>query len=210
MNFQQVLQAKGQKDDQGYDLKVTILGRFGANMEFGKTQKGADKCSVKVTDKDNVTHKVHLYGTLPTAAMCTQRAEFNIAAFDGQGQQGAYVGYSGIWNSRATVLQDGQGQQPAPQANQPANAAPVSKPVYTDPTQTSIERQVCVKAVGRMAAERADMELREAAGWLGFFSHWIKTGQFVFTQERPTQPSGPNPNYVGDSPPPPKDDDIPF
>jgi hypothetical protein len=26
----------------------------------------------------------------------------------------------------------------------------------------------------------------------------------------PTQPSGPNPDYVGDNPPPPTDDDIPF
>lgn len=29
-------------------------------------------------------------------------------------------------------------------------------------------------------------------------------------RERPTQPSGPNPDYVGDDPPPPEDDDIGF
>ncbi len=30
------------------------------------------------------------------------------------------------------------------------------------------------------------------------------------TFEKPDQPSGPNPKYVGDNPPPPDDDDIPF
>lgn len=30
------------------------------------------------------------------------------------------------------------------------------------------------------------------------------------TPDRPTQPSGPNPDYVGDDPPPPDDSDVPF
>ena len=218
MNFAQALQIKGQKDDRGYDRKVTMLARFAVNMEFGETQGGKPKCSVKLTDKDNVTHKVYLYGTLPTVAMCTQKAEFNISAFDGQGQQGAYVGYSGFWNSTATIIQDGQqpaqqSQQPATQARQPANAGPADKPVDWDGKELREHRgyalhDACnvlialatVSQNGQSISKDLALELAET------FLSYRYNG---LPKTRPTQPSGPNPNYVGDNLPPP-DGDIPF
>lgn len=191
MNFAQALQIKGQKDGRGYDEKVTMLARFGAEMQFGQTKENKPKCSVKLTDKDNVTHKVYLYGTLPTAAMCTQRAEFSIAAFDGQGQQGAYVGYSGFWNSSATIVQDGQsqGQQPAAKA-----------PAQLDATGISIQRQAAWKSACEVTARRSPMSLDETEEWALRGSQFMTDGQLHPSKPKgpAMQPSGPNPDYNPD------------
>ncbi len=215
MNFQQVLQAKGQKDAQGYDLKVTMLARFGANMEFGQTQAGKPKCSVKLTDKDNVTHKVYLYGTLPTVAMCTQKAEFNIAAFDGQGQQGAYVGYSGFWNSRATIIQDGQGQQPQGQPQQAAAAAIADKPVDWDGKQQREFRShaihsatLLVVALAEVSKESRGMSPELVVQMAETYVKYVYNGrESVPNVQGSTPPQAADGGY---GEPPVGDDDIPF
>lgn len=214
MNFQQALQIKGQKDNKGYDLKVTMLARFGANMEFGQTQTQKPKCSVKLTDANNETHKVYLYGTLPTPAMCTQRAEFLISAFDGQGQQGSYVGYSGFWNSRATVAQDSQPS--SQQTSQSTSRQETTKPVDWDAKELREHRGYALHDACTILIALA--ELNQTAQ--GMSSELAMEMAELFVKYRynglpnpanqQTQLSGENPDWVGDDPLPVGDSDIPF
>ncbi len=212
MNFAAALQIKGQKDNRGYDQKVTMLARFGATMEFGQTRESKPKCSVKLTDKDNATHKVYLYGTLPTAAMCTQKAEFKISAFDGQGQQGAYVGYSGFWNSTATIIQDGQSQgpQPAPQG-QPANAA-ADKPVDWDGKQQREFRShaihsatLLVVALAEVNKESRGMSPELVVQMAETYVKYVYNGRESVPNREPADDGGYGEPPVGFKP-----DDIPF
>jgi len=200
MNFNTVRQAMGQKDERGYDVKVTMCATFRdiAGITFTKNQK--QTCIVKLQDGTGEAHNVHLYGTMPEQPMNNQRAEFALSAFNGNAQGGPYVGYSGFWNSRANVNQSQQQtQQPIPNqyGGKPDTPSPardvVSEPhhVPVEPAprdfgaeeaskQTSIERQVCVKAVGDMVVSRPQMDKYGAADWLAFYQGWIETGNFPF------------------------------
>ena len=194
MNFETVRRAMGQKDPQNpqYDMKVTMFATF-VNIEgitFTKNQK--QTCLVKLQDDNGEAHNVHLYGEMPPGNLQNTRAEFNISAFSGQSQRGPYTGYQGFWNNRVTVRQD---QAPIPNAYGPPAASPIPSPARqltapaVQPQQrdfaaeeqqksTSIERQVCVKAVGEMAASRPEFTKYDAADWLAFYMHWIQTGEF--------------------------------
>lgn len=187
-----------------------MLARFGANIEFGQTQNQKPKCTVKLTDANNETHKVHLYGTLPTAAMCTQRAEFLISAFDGQGQQGSYVGYSGFWDSRATVVQTGQQQ-----GSQTTNSQEAAKPVDWDGKELREHRGYALHdactiliALAELNQTAQGMSPQLAMEMAELFVKYRYNG--LQPAESRTQPSGANPNWVGDDPAPVGDSDIPF
>ncbi len=87
---------------------------------------------------------------------------------------------SGFWNDKAQQAPQ-QGQQAPPQARQATNPPP----------GIDTESQILAMAERFLKAIEAMMYPKATA-------------------ERPTQPSGPNPDYVGDNPPSPDDDQIPF
>lgn len=229
MNFAQIRNAMGQKDPAKpqYELKVTMLATFQNINDITFTQNQKQTCLVKLQDDAGESHNVHLYGTLPTAAMNGLRAEFNLSAFSGQGQKGQYTGYSGFWNDRARVNQQAQAppQQPIPNAygNQPATPSPAANvtaprpvqiPVGRDATGVSIERQCVVKAVCEVAARRGgQMDVGEVVKWCVILHKWVTDGQDIPVMgQQPNQQSGqapfaPPPEFDPGTPP---EDDIPF
>ncbi len=111
MNFQAVLQAKGNN--------VTMFGTFNeiGGIALTQNQKQVSKC--KITDDNSEKHTVNIYGTMPLPTMLNMRAQFSLSSYEGTTQQGqAYTGYSGFWNDRVNVQQQGQPtQQQAPQSS---------------------------------------------------------------------------------------------
>lgn len=105
-----------------------------------------------------------------------------------------------------------QGAVPPPQAPiqtpPPAPQQPVHVPVGQDAKGISIERQAAWKSACEVAARRTPMSLDETEAWALRGSQFMTDG--MLHPAARTQPSGPNPNYVGDNPAPVGDDDIPF
>ena len=214
MNFAQVRQIMGQKDDKGYDLKLTM---FGALLQVGGvsyTQGGKQTCMCKVIDDTGEAHNVHFYGkALPSPAQLNQRLSLTISSFQGTGQGGSYTGYHGFWNAKAGVNQ--QPQQQAPQsppqrpqtAPQAANAPNVGQRTNQDAflqqeaqKQISIERQTAWKGAcwvyTGLGAD--DTGLRGAVVDLAQAGlHFIQTGEY-------------SPNYPPPDPSIQEDEDIPF
>ncbi len=115
MNFQQLRSTKGQKGEDGQDVKLTMYAVFGegvGNTSYTRNQK--QTCICKITDDNNETHKVHLYGTLPGPERMGQRNQFLLSAYDGDYQGKPYVGYSGFWEHGEVR----QGSQDSSQASQ--------------------------------------------------------------------------------------------
>jgi hypothetical protein len=103
MNFQQVIQNKGIKGDDGYDIKTDMFGIFTEIGGITSSRSGKQTCACKVMDGNGEKHTVHFYGnTLPTRANLNQRSLMSISAFDGQGQKGPYVGYQAFWSPAAS------------------------------------------------------------------------------------------------------------
>lgn len=187
MNFQAVRQIKGQKDGD-FPKKVDMIGVFVEIGGVAYNDKGTSFCDCRIQDMAQEKHKVRLYvkEALPAALLNTE-CSFSISAYDGGYQGKPYVGYSGFWN--ATVVQrPAQGQvtpyQP-PQAQQ------------MPPQQANSSQGVDITAQFLKLANRL----------VDAIEH-VSHGNATF--QPPTQPSGPNPDYVGDNPPPPEDDEVPF
>jgi len=190
MNFQAVRQVKGQKDEKGYPAKVDMIGVF---VEIGGGAYTLNQklyCDCQIRDMAQEKHKVRLYvkEAIPLGLLNTE-CSFSISAYDGEYQGKPYVGYSGFWNDQ--VLQrPAQGQvtpyQP-PQGHQ------------TPPQQSNVAGGVDVTSQILAMAERFLKALEQL-----LYPNANTT--------RPTQPSGPNPEWVGPDPAPPDADgeDIPF
>lgn len=185
MNFQTVRQVKGQKDDKNYPVKVDMFGTFTeiGGTAFNINQKPYSDCYI--TDDTSEKHKVRLYGDAAPTNLLGTRQSFSISAYDGNYQGKPYVGYSGFWNDRVP-------QQPQGSPQSPQNAPQGTKP----PPGIDVESQILAIAERIVTAMEA----------LCF----PNTTALPHTT-RPTQPAGPNPDYVGDDPPPvDKTEKIPF
>jgi len=158
MNFQAVRNAKGQKDDKGYAVKVGMMGVFAEVGGATLTQSQKQTCVCSVIDDMGEKHRVHFYGTLPTPAVLNKRQSMSLSAFDGQGQAGSYIGYSGFWNFTAQVNQPTptmpqQGPQQQQAAQQPnANEGYINAQKQQEARKTSIERQSTFKSACIRAA----------------------------------------------------------
>ena len=97
-----------------------------------------------------------------------------------------------------------------PQSPTPPPQAPMAPQGSRDATGTSIERQCAWKSACGVAASNRMLELKHVVDWAVRGAKFMADGMGDIPSEPLTQPSGPNPNYVGDNPPPPTDDDIPF
>lgn len=218
MNFAQVDQIKDQQDGKGYAVKTQMFGTF---IEIGGqtfTQNQKPTVKVKLADDQGVSHQVHLYGNnLPDATWLNRRACFEVSAFDGQGQGGPYVGYQGFWQNNAqTNQQPAQRPQQPPQPRQPANAPPANKSVDWDAKELREHRGYALhdavtilvtlaelnKNASLITAERA-LELSE------LFLVYRYNGM-AGMKAPATQPGDANPDWVGEDPVQPADDDIPF
>ena len=173
MNFQAVRQVKGQKDEKGYPEKVDMIGVF---VEIGGgayTPNQKLYCDCQIQDMAQEKHKVRLYvkEAIPLALLNTE-CSFSISAYDGEYQGKPYVGYSGFWNDK--VLQRPAQGQVTPY--QPPQARQGTSQGVKPPPGIDIESQILAMA------ER--------------FLRAIETLAYPnATTQRPTQPSGPNPDY---------------
>ena len=194
MNFQAVRQVKGQKDAKNYPEKVDMIGVF---VEIGGGAYTPNQklfCDCQIRDMVQEKHKVRLYvkEAIPLALLNTE-CSFSISAYDGTftdpqtKQQKTYEGYSGFWNDQ--VLQRPAQGQVTPY--QPPQTPP------QQPQQTNSAQGAVTDAQLLAFAERV-LKVMESLAYPNA------------NTTRPTQPSGPNPDYVGDDPAPPEDSDIPF
>lgn len=206
--FQQILATLGQMDGQ-YQKKTKILATVKQckPVEFSKTS-GKPGQSFVLTAENGEESWVKLVGKFDPMENCVgNKYEWHIWPFkaDQAPKPSLYCWVNGLVH-RAEGNQSQQAapqnQRPAPQAQQPANAPHTTRSA----TDISIERQVCVKAVAEIVARMGgQMKIDEAIGWCCEFHRWITDGRPTMR----TQPSGLNPDYVGDDPPPPEDD-LPF
>jgi len=193
MNFQAIQQIKGQKDGN-YPKRLDM---YAVLNELKGTYFNANKTACHdcvITDTTGEKHKVTLYKDAPAVNLLGTQQVFSLYAYDGTftdkstGQQKSYTGYSGFWVANPQRHQ--QSSQNAPrnppqrpqQAAQAANAPP------------GIDTQSQILAMAERFLSAIEALIYPNAN----------------TTDRPTQPSGPNPDYVGDNPSPPQDDSIPF
>ncbi len=113
-------------------------------------------------------------------------------------------------------------QQPAPQGQQssqqlaqgqPANAQSAEQSVDWDGKQLREHRGHQLYNATLLVTKLAEIAGKTEGQNPGLIKEIAEElVQYIYNgpAARPTQPSGPNPDYVGDNPPPPKDDDIPF
>ena len=188
MNFQAIRQIKGQQDGN-FPAKLEMFGTF---TEIGPAKLSRNNkpcCKCKITDDTNEAHNVTLYGDMPPTKLLGTQCLFSLSAFDGEftddktGQQKQYTGYSGFWDM---IQQPQQAPQSSPQAPQ----SPPQRPNVAQGGDISDARILAL-------AERI-LKCMESLCFPNT------------TSQRPTQPSGPNPDYVGDDPSSADDEDIPF
>jgi len=183
MNFQTVRQFKGQKDDNGYPVKVDMIGVFEEIGGGAYTPNQKLYCDCKIRDTAQEKHKVRLYvKELIPPGLLNKECSFSISAYDGEYQGKPYVGYSGFWNDK--VIPRPQ-NNPQGQPQRPQTPPQGIKP----PPGIDVQSQIIEMAQRFLMA--------------------VETLVYPSSAARPTQPSGENPDYVGDEPAPP-DDEIPY
>jgi len=197
MNFQAVEQANGNK--------VTIFGTFTeiGGVQYTPQQKAKAIC--KIRDTTGIEHKVHIYqgiGELPTPQNLNQRCQFTISTFQGNYKGQPYIGYSGFWNSNAQVAP--HNTQQAPQATNSPQSAPQGK---KDPDWDAIaEGKVRHGILCAMLSGGISVDYEEVLRHTTF----VMTGKNHDAYPDPDPSIQNNPDYVGDNPRPPADEDIPF
>lgn len=192
MNFQAVDQANGKN--------VTIWATLSTwdDISFSTNQKKLLTCKLK--DDAGVEHKCRIYegkGSLPGQEHLEKRMEFNLSTFQGMYENKPYTGYSGFW-SHGTVqgLQDTP--QSPPQAAQPTNhqqPAPQGKKELDTVTAIATKGSIVCAFIQSGELKLDDLSIDVATA----INKWVK---FILTNN--------NPDYVGDNPSPPTDDDVPF
>jgi len=205
-SFQAVKQANGNS--------VIMLATFTevGGVSLTQNQKQVSKC--KLIDDNGESHTVRLYGTMPTPALINMRQQFSLSSYQGTLQSGQpYTGFSGFWNDRAMVNQaptappqPQQGtQQPAQRPNVPQQPQAQGIQPQSNGRDTSIERQCAFKAACNRAKE-TDMKPNDIIELARQGQYFIETGSNI----NDVSDYEPNPDYVGDNPPPPDDSEIPF
>lgn len=181
MNFAEVRNIKGQKDESNFPRKLDMFATFTEIQGLSYNTNGTGVVKCKLRDETGETHPVTIYRKEPIPGqMMNQRAQFSIYSYDGNYQNKQYIGYAGLWNDRANVNQP---QTPPQSAPQPTNNG-------RDATGTSIERQATWKGACRVVAammQHSDApglpEIKEYLAELCVMGHdWIATGQVNFNQ----------------------------
>lgn len=194
MNFQAV--------DQNNGENVTMWATLSKWEGIAFTTNQAKYLSCKLVDDNGVEHKCRIYegkGTLPGQECLNQRLEFNISSYQGNYKGQPYTGYSGFWSHGAT--KGSQNTQQAP--SQPAQAtnyqqpAPQGKkePAKEDDAYKMVRDNVTCSFIQSGELKLDDLSIEVATA----INKWVN---FILKND--------NPNYVGDNPPRPVDDDIPF
>jgi len=210
MNFAQVKQANGNN--------VTILATF---VEIGgvsltQNQKQVSKC--QLTDDNGEQHLVRLYGTMPLPNLLNMRQQFSLSSYQGTNQRGQpYTGFSGFWNDRAMVNQVPGNAPQAPQASQqPAQATNIPPPIPQQPILQGIKMPdtyaypVTPETAKRMARTAFIVAILQN-GQTPLYSYITELAEYSYTGKEPNkQQDNANPDWVGENPPPPEDDDIPY
>jgi len=194
MNFAQVRQIKGQKDEKNYPKKLDI---FGVLKEIGGTyfntnQTPCSKC--KITDDMNEQHSVTILKTIPATNLLNTRQAFRIYSFDGNHQGTPYVGYSGFWVDNPQ-RHESSPQQP-PQASQQAAQRPS--------TPQNVPEHTARKEALGMAINLA------IAGKIEISEIYVKTHEFedyILHNRQPYEKAGvnSNPTTMDNEPWPPED-----
>ena len=199
MNFQAVREANGN------NVVINAIATLIDGTTY--TQAGKPKQYCKFTDANGEQQGVSIYqGTGQPIPPEKQGITLSINISAKTSPQGNKLYYGGFWNSNAQVkpisVQTPQQPRQAPQqAAQQPNAPQNDRNI-------SIEREVAFKAAceycGRMAIPKEQLIKVAKAG-----HYFIATGNDINDIPNP-DPSITNPNYVGDNPPPPTGDGIPF
>ena len=179
MNFQTVRQFKGQKDDKGYPSKVDMIGIFTEVGGGAYTPNQKLFCDCQVRDMAGEKHKVRLY-VKESIPPGLQNME---CSFSISAYDGEYQGKPYVGYSgfwNDKVVPRPQGSHQGPQTP-PQGIKP--------PPGIDVQSQI--------------IEMAER------FLMAVETLVYSISTARPTQPSGKNPDYVGDEPAPPYDD-IPY
>lgn len=219
MNFQQITQANGNK-----------LMMFGVFTQVGGaefSQQGKPKSKCKIRDDNNEEHTVHIYqgtGQLPMPQNLGQRYQFSISSFQGTTQQGqVYTGYSGFWQSGTQVNQNAQQapQQPAQATNYQSLAPQTKKEPDWDAKDLRMARMNALtnstKLICLMAESNVEKDTdkdRDRLVNLVTFTAEIIVNYIYKGLSKKLAPEKPqyqaNPNWIGENPPPPTDDQVPF
>lgn len=212
MNFQAVDQANGKN--------VAMWATLSTWEGLAFTQNQAKYLSCKLRDDAGIEHKCRIYegkGSLPGQEHLNQRMEFNIGSYQGTYNNQPYTGYSGFWSHGATTSAPQGSQQTPSQPAQPMNTqqpAPqqgmkmpdtYAYPV-TPETQERMAASVACQCAAQIFGSAPDnMPADEAANLLMQIAEPIKN--WILGKQAQYRA---NPGYVGEDPPSPTDDDIPF
>ncbi len=215
MNFVMVKKANGNN--------ITLFATFNevGGVALTQNQKQVSKC--QITDDNGEKHFVRLYGTMPTPTLINMRQEFSLSSYQGNNQQGQpYTGFSGFWNDRAMVNQVPANAPPAPhtmpqvpqQSAQPPNVPQVPQASPSRPQALNMPDTYAYPVTPETARRMARTAFITAIlgnGQKPLYSFVTELVEYSYTgiEPRPAQEQT-NPEYVGDDPPPPKDDSIPF
>ena len=210
MNFQAVKEANGNN--------VTMFGTFNEIGGVSLNQNQKQVCKCQVTDDNGEKHLIRIYNqNMPTTALLNMRQQFTLSSYQGQTQKGQpYTGFSGFWDDRAQVdqvvpLNSPQAPHTIPQASQ------------TPPQQPSVPAQAPRQGMKMpdtyaypVTPETADRMARAACivallkdGQKPLLSYVTELVEYIRTGKEPNVGQT-NPDYVGDNPPEPTDDQIPF
>lgn len=211
MNFAAVQQAGGQN--------VIMLGQIVEFKGEGVGRTGKPWKKMVVEDMERERHTVTIRGNLPPATALNQQAQFTISTYQGTSQGGPYTGYSGFCDvlpnygqqaPQAAGYQPTQQQSPAPPLRQPQQPQlqqqyPRQQQANKQPDWDNINLGKCrhtlycavIKAGMTPIDLVADVPMLQAIEELAGLSMNGLGGL-------------PNPDYVGDNPPPPQDEDVPF
>ena len=212
MNFQSVEQADG----KNVAMWATLTSWDGIAF----TTNQAKYLTCKLIDDNGIEHKCRIYegkGALPGQENLNKRLEFNLSCYQGSYQGSPYTGYSGFWSHGAAQTSQGSPQRPQ-QARQGTNAP---QPDW-DAKDLRMARMNALtnstKLICLMAEVGKDIYLttKDKVGLVNLITqtaeivvHYIYNG--LTKKQAPEQPQyQANPDYVGDNPPPPVDEEVPF
>ncbi len=222
MNFAQVKQANVPPTTGN---NITMFGIFNEVGGVALTQNQKQVCKCQITDDSGEKHLVRIYGTMPTPALLNMRQEFSLSSYQGKNQQGQpYTGYSGFWNDRAMVNQVPANAPPAPYATPQAPQQPAQPPNVPQAPQAPPSRPQALNMpdtyaypvtpeTARRMARTAFITASLGNGQTPLYSYITELVEYSYTGIEPHNPPAQgqaNPDYVGDDPPPPEDDSIPF
>ncbi|KKM20651.1 hypothetical protein LCGC14_1643380 [marine sediment metagenome] len=204
MNFTAVKQANGQN--------VTMFGTFNEIGGVSLNQNQKQVCKCQITDDAGEKHLIRIYNqNMPTPALLNMRQQFTLSSYQGQTQKGQpYTGFSGFWDDRAMINQvpdnASQAPQDPPQAPQQA-PQPTNAPQNVQMRMPDTYAYPVTPETSRRMARAVVITAMLRSGRKPLLSYAEELVEFIVSGIDPSTQS--NPDYIGDDPPPPRDD-IPF